>query len=220
MNFIKIPGQDFEMQTTQTTQREWRDVMGSNPSQFLGETLPVERVSFHDVEEYLKKLNTTQSEYDYRLPDEHQWELCCRAGSTTDYCFGDDVSKLGEYAWCWGNSEPKTHPVAEKKSNAWGFFDMHGNVWEWTSSLYSPEGSSRVLRGGSWSDGAQGLRSALRDGAHPGDRYDDVGFRLVRTLRNSKSSNALTLSESERAAVARKLIRQIRAKLSKLEGLL
>ena len=117
------------------------------------------------------------------MPTEAQWEYACRAGSTTRYCFGDDESGLGEYAWYGENSGDKTHPVGEKKPNAWGLYDMHGNVWEWCADWYdggyyaqSPTddptgpatGSFRVVRGGGWHYAAGCCRSAYRHGTRPG----------------------------------------------------
>jgi formylglycine-generating enzyme required for sulfatase activity len=111
---------------------------------------------------------------EYRLPTEAEWEYACRAGSTTEYCFGDDEKRLGEYAWFDGNSGSETHDAGQKKPNAWGLYDMHGNVWEWTASPYATpfDGSEtkgesasagvRVLRGGSWDFNPRYLRSALR----------------------------------------------------------
>ena len=131
----------------------------------------------------------------FSLPTEAQWEYACRAGSTTRYCFGDDESRLGEYAWYDENSGDKTHPVGEKKPNAWGLYDMHGNVWEWCQDWYddgyyakSPTddptgpstGSCRVIRGGSWDDGARSCRSADRNRNSPGYRLDNLGFRVSR----------------------------------------
>jgi formylglycine-generating enzyme required for sulfatase activity len=147
------------------TQEQWEAVMGNNPSHFKGPKNPVEQVSWDDCQQFLRQ---AQREVGVRggkfqLPTEAQWEYACRAGSTTRYCFGDDESGLGEYAWYDKNSGNKTHPVGEKKPNAWGLYDMHGNVWEWCQDWYdggyyanSPTddptgpGSNRVLRGGSW----------------------------------------------------------------------
>ena len=115
------------------TQEQWEAVMGSNPSEFKGPKNPVEMVSWEDCQQFLGKLNAKSSSgaSKFQLPSEAQWEYACRAGSKTKYCFGDDESKLGEYAWYDANSGNTTHPVGGKKPNAWGLYDMHGNVCEW-----------------------------------------------------------------------------------------
>ncbi|MCD4780963.1 MAG: SUMF1/EgtB/PvdO family nonheme iron enzyme, partial [Candidatus Omnitrophica bacterium] len=113
------------------TQREWKAIMGDNPSQFKGDDLPVENVSWNDVQEFIKKLNKKGNTHKYRLPSEAEWEYAARAGTTTRYSFGDDDSKLEEYAWYSENSGNKTHPVGKKGANPWGLYDVHGNIWEW-----------------------------------------------------------------------------------------
>jgi formylglycine-generating enzyme required for sulfatase activity len=165
---------------------------------------PVINVSWDEAVEYCKWLNK-QTGQDYRLLSEAQWEYACRAGSEAAYCFGDDEKQLGEYAWYWDNSENKTHPVGEKKPNAWGLYDLHGNVWEWVQDWYGdypsepqsdpsgPEsGSARVIRGGGWGDGAGNCRSAYRGGYDPGVRGGNLGFRLARL--GPLSSYPFTLS--------------------------
>ena len=137
----------------------------------------------------------------YRLPTEAEWEYACRAGSTGKYTFGDDASKLDDYAWHDGNSKVggsyTTHPVGGKQANAFGLYDMHGNVWEWcgdwydenyyanTSSYIDPKGAntgtSGVLRGGSYLNGPVDLRCANRNGLDPANRNGDIGVRLART---------------------------------------
>ena len=104
--------------------------MGDNPSHVKGDDLPVERVSWDDVQEFIRKLNKKEGTDKYRLPSEAEWEYACRAGATTRYSFGDSESKLGDYAWYHENSGDKTHPVGKKKPNPYGLYDMHGNVWE------------------------------------------------------------------------------------------
>lgn len=173
---------DFQMQSTQVTQKQWARVMGNKPSYFKGDDRPVENISFDEVQEFLKRLNKKMKKFDYRLPTEEEWEYACRAGTTTPYFC--EFTALKYHAWFYDNSGSKTHPVALKYPNKRGLYDMHGNVWEWTSSLYSSKGSYRVLRGGSWDGGAQLLRSALRNYGGPGYRGENVGFRLVRTPCN------------------------------------
>ncbi len=179
------------------TQEQWEAVMGNNPSHFKGPKNPVEMVSWDDCQQFLGKLNAKAGSGagKFQLPTEAQWEYACRAGSKTKYCFGDDESKLGEYAWYDANSGNKTHPVGEKKPNAWGLYDMHGNVWEWCQDWWkdgyykesrvddptgAATGSSRVLRGGSWGNPARGCRSADRDYGGPGICADILGFRVAR----------------------------------------
>lgn len=165
------------------TQAEWQKITGENPSRFKGKNNPVEKVSWDDVQEFVKKLNAKKDGFAYRLPTEEEWEFCCRAGSAGDYCFGNDMNKLNDYAWYVDNSNNKTHPVRKKKPNKFGLYDMHGNVWEWCKDLYIPSGSYRVIRGGSWSGCANVLRSAFRDYINPSSRIGNVGARLVRTQR-------------------------------------
>jgi len=177
--FCPIPAQEYYLGKYPVTQQQWEAVMGDNPSHFKGGTLPVETVSWDDAQLFIQKLNQLSGKKNYRLPTEEEWEYACRAGTTTEYYFGDDESQLGEYAWYDGNSGQTTHPVGQKKPNGWGLYDMAGNVWEWTDSWYDSSRSRRVLRGGGWDGGAACCRSASRDSYAPGDRSSFVGFRLV-----------------------------------------
>ncbi|MCP4698201.1 MAG: formylglycine-generating enzyme family protein [Gammaproteobacteria bacterium] len=156
---------------------------------------PVINILWRQAAAYCEWLSE-QTGHRYRLPTEVEWEYACRAGAETAYCFGDDEGRLAEYAWYRNNSNKKTHPVGEKKPNAWGLYDMHGNVWEWTCSEYTDKyngkesrcandiysGSLVSLRGGSWGDASGGLRTAYRGKDRPLTRDDDLGFRLARTL--------------------------------------
>lgn len=181
MQFVNIPHSKYQMGAFQVTQEQWLSVMGYNNSHNTnGKDLPVENVSWNEVQEFLKKMNEKKDGYTYSLPTEQQWEYCCRAGSTTKWCFGDEEEKLQDYAWYYKNSNNKTHPVGVLSPNAWGLYDMHGNVWEMTSSEWSPGSSNRVVRGGSsWAD-AEFVRSAYRDFVAPGGPDDLVGFRVHR----------------------------------------
>jgi len=185
-------GKAFYMGVYEVTQEQYEAVIGSNPSRFKGASNPVERVSWDDAVAFCKKLSAKTGKT-VRLPTEAEWEYACRAGSKTRFCFGDDDSDLGGYAWYRSNSDAKTHPAGAKKPNAFGLYDMHGNVWEWCSDWYADSyanantrdpagpssGSNRVLRGGRWCDDPRVCRSADRDGFGPSDRGDSVGFRVV-----------------------------------------
>ena len=189
---------DFWMQTTETTQAQWEAVMGKNPSELKGADLPVEMVSWNDCQEFLKKL-TERAKEQWKgkkagLPTEAEWEYACRAGEKGKWCFGDDEKKLGEYAWFRDNAEKSTHPVAQKKANAWGLYDMHGNVREWCKDWYGTyekdagtdptgpvKGEYCVFRGGSWNSNARGASSAYRIEMSPA--YCDRGGGVRPVLR-------------------------------------
>ena len=139
----------FYLGKYEVTQEQWKAVMGSNPSHFNGPKNPVEQVSWDDCQQFLVKLNTKSSGpgSKFVLPTEAQWEYACGAGSTSKFCFGDDEKQLGEYAWYDANSGDKTHPVGEKKPNAFGLHDMHGNVGEWCQDWYAAYGMELVEPG-------------------------------------------------------------------------
>ena len=184
--------QGFWMGKYEVTQREWERVMGGNPSRFKEcVRCPVEQVSWDDVQEFIGRLNESESGSGivYRLPTEAEWEYAARAGTA-----GARYGELENIAWYDGNSDGRPHPVGEAWANAWGLHDMLGNVWEWTGDWYGayPSGSVtdppglgtglyRVFRGGGWSNYAGHVRSAVRNVYPPGIRDDDIGFRLVRT---------------------------------------
>ena len=181
----------FYMQTTEVTQKQWRLVMGNNPSSFKGDNLPVEQVSWNDIKKFIEKLNSREGTNKYRLPTEAEWEYSCRAGSTSKYANNNNLDSVG---WYNGNSGRKTHEVGQKKANAWGLYDMFGNVWEWcedwkgdypSKSVTDPvgpsSGSHRVDRGGSWYSEVGFCRSAIRGYYPPESRYRHLGFRLCRT---------------------------------------
>jgi formylglycine-generating enzyme required for sulfatase activity len=185
----------FYMGVTEVTQAQYEAVMDTNPSNFRGETNPVETVSWDDATEFCKKLSE-KTRQAVRLPTEAEWEYACRAGTATAFSFGDADSALGDYAWYSANSGNTTHPVGQKKPNAWGLYDMNGNVWEWCADWYgygygdytngavrNPQGAGsgglRVLRGGSWRNGAGSSRAAFRFFCTPDFRHYFYGFRVV-----------------------------------------
>jgi formylglycine-generating enzyme required for sulfatase activity len=183
----------FWMGKYPVTQAQYQAIMGTNPSHFKGDNRPVEQVSWNDAKEFFRKLSQRTGKT-FTLPTEAQWEYACRAGTTTRYSFGDDAGRLGEYAWYIGNSDSQTHPVGQKKPNAWGLYDMHGNVWEWClddwhgnyngapvdgSRWGDGTGSYRVIRGGGWNPSAGYCRSACRLRHAPGIRWHLNGFRAV-----------------------------------------
>jgi formylglycine-generating enzyme required for sulfatase activity len=211
----------FYIQITEVTQRQWKAIMGSNPSYLknCGEECSVENVSWNDVQQFIRKLNQREGRYTYRLPTEAEWEYAARAGSKTAFAIGDISetgcgydSNLDVMGWYCGNSGvsysgcydmskwggPRcagTHPVAQKMPNAWGLYDMHGNVWEWCQDWYGnypsgsvtnptgpSGGSNRVARGGSWGYSAGYCRSARRGWSDPDLGFNYLGLRLVMTL--------------------------------------
>jgi formylglycine-generating enzyme required for sulfatase activity len=206
----------FWMGQTEVTQGLWKAVMGSNPSHFsnCGDDCPVEKVSWDDCQDFIRKLNGMVSGGNFRLPTEAEWEYACRAGTTGLYA--GDLDAMGWYGnnsgnkpidalaiWNelkdWGkygqrilDNGCRTHSVATRQPNAWGLYDMHGNVWEWCQDWYSDypsgsvtdstgpsSGSFRVLRGGCWDVIAGRCRSALRYGSVPGSRRYALAFRLA-----------------------------------------
>src|SRR3989338_4937784 len=200
----------YELARFQLTQWQWAKVMGENPSHFIhgsesieveinGKKIrmqpnhPVEKISWNDIHDlFLPKLNSLSKADDpliyevipdhikgatYDFPTEVQWERTARAGTDTAFSFGDDEAELPKYAWFNKNSNGSTHAVGLKLPNTFGLFDMHGNVYEW---MKDKSGFSRVLRGGSWSSGARGLRPANHSYSGPDGRNRSVGFRPLR----------------------------------------
>ena len=191
---VNIPS--FAIGKTEVTQRQWKAIMGDNPSRFVacGLDCPVENVSWKDIAQFIRKLNQKTGQ-NYRLPSEAEWEYAARGGSTTDTPFADNAAALEEQAWYIANSRKAPRPVAGKKPNAFGLHDLYGNVWEWVEDCFHAsyaglplDGSAwttactspqRVLRGGSWSDEASSLRNRGRYA--PEVRNLITGFRLART---------------------------------------
>jgi len=201
---------------TEVTQGQWRRVMGTEPWQgksytIAGDDVAATYVSWTDAMEFCRKLTELERAagrlpegYRYILPTEAEWELACRAGTKTAYCFGDDSSRLREYAmYAEARSGEHAHPVKQRKANAWGLYDMHGNVWEWCldeaeynsgvvtatyrdgiEDPHNKSGPLRVDRGGSWGGSARSCRSAFRNAGEPGFASDSLGFRPVLAARS------------------------------------
>ena len=194
---------DYYLGVTEVTQGQYEKVMGTNPSKFQKQVIlnkdssmyPVEKVSWEDAVSFCKRLSELPDEKTagrvYRLPTEAEWEYACRAESETAFHFGGSSKLSDDFAW-FGNSNKQTHPVGQKKPNAWGLYDMHGNVFEWCGDWFNEypkgavsdptgpkEGVLRVNRGGSWEFGAASGRSATRFFTAPFGRGDWIGFRVA-----------------------------------------
>jgi formylglycine-generating enzyme required for sulfatase activity len=181
---VTIP-RPFYLGAREVTQREWVAVMGSNPSHFRGAELPVEEVNWFEAHEFIRRLNA-RGEGRFRLPTEAEWEYACRAGTTTEYAFGRTLSTAdanydGRYplpGQAKGLYRGRTVAAGSLRANAWGLYDMHGNVWEWCEDAFDRD--RKVIRGGSWYFNADSARSALRYHHRPQDRGFSLGFRVVR----------------------------------------
>jgi len=176
------------------TQAQWQEIMGKNPSRFIGKDHPVETVSHRDACEFIARLNQRENTNIYGLPTEAQWEYAARAGSQSTYCFGHDRSRLAEFAWYNQNSKKATHPVGLLVPNDWGLFDMHGNVHEWCADWFDrnyytkapasdpagpDSGLAKVLRGGDWGSEDWYCRCAIRSLSSPDRLSPRVGFRVA-----------------------------------------
>lgn len=191
----------FYMQTTEVTQAQWKAVMGNNPSHFrdCGDDCPVELVSWHDVQEFIAKLNRRVVNGKYRLPTDAEWEYACKAGHPTGIIVSSGMGKkiirevLGRYSWYRFNSNKKTHPVRKKIPNNYGLYDMCGNVIEWVQDWVGglpadpvtdykgpKSGRWRTIRGGGWTSDMDILNCNFRFPKPPGERSIDIGFRCVR----------------------------------------
>jgi len=187
----------FALGKFEVTQAQWTAVMGENSSSNIGEDLPVEGVSWNAAKAFVEKLSEKTGK-PYRLPTEAEWEYAARAGTITNYSFGDDEAQLSEHGWFDGNSGMATHSVGEKPANKFGLHDMYGNVWEWVEDCFhenyigapaNGEAASeyascyRVSRGGSWYDIPEAARSASRIKDVPNNIVGGMGLRVVRTIQ-------------------------------------
>ncbi|NLH18274.1 MAG: formylglycine-generating enzyme family protein [Phycisphaerae bacterium] len=205
--------QGFYMGIYEVSQRQYKKVMGSNPSQYKHDNCPVESVTWYQAVDFCALLSTMEGKT-YRLPTEAEWVHACRAQSTTTYFFGEDASQMRKYAWdkhttpqfylsdmitfiigspaekatsSWG-FPPRPQPVGKKKPNDWGLHDMYGNVREWCQDPYEPDHPERVLKGGSYEDdGVFSCRCENRFRCHPENRCMENGFRIVLDLNESFS---------------------------------
>ena len=189
--------EEFWMGQFPVTQGQWQDVMGNNPSEFqsAGPEAPVEQVSWKDVQAFLAKVNALQARWTVRLPTEAEWEYAARAGST-----GETYGPLDDIAWYGGNRSHTTHPVGEKLANAFGLYDMLGNVWQWCQDWFGPyssepaidpqgppKGDRRVTRGGCFYCDAVHERAARRNRDLEDHFSRSIGFRIVAVSRKSTS---------------------------------
>ena len=201
----KVMIQSFLMGRTKVTQKLWLQVMDSNPSRFrdCGLNCPVENVNWNQVEDFIRKLRQ-QTGHTYRLPSEAEWEYAAKAGTATEWSFGNDESRLGNYVWYRDNSGGRTQEVGQKLPNTFGLFDMHGNVWEWIQDCWHKsyvgaptDGGAwvtncadkrRVVRGGSWDSTPPILRPTFRGSSWPGSQDSFGGFRLAQDPPNSEAA--------------------------------
>ena len=180
---VKIPNKPYAFGKYEITQKQYQAVIGENPSKFKGENLPVENVSWYDADNFCRRLTELEralgrisANQKYRLPTSGEWEHACRGGTVTRFYTGYTEEDLARAGWYSGNGGGKTHPIGQKEPNAFGLYDMHGNVWEWTSTK---DGLRRVNRGGCWFSGVANCGVSSGYSNSPGYRGGDCGFRVV-----------------------------------------
>jgi gluconolactonase len=193
------PPLDIAMAKYEVTQELWQSVMGENPSRWKGSRNSAEMFTYAEAEQFcatatalLREQNLIKSSEVVRLPTEEEWETCCRAGTETRYSFGDDLARLGDYAWFTGNAAGNDPPVGKKKPNAWGLYDMHGYLWEMCSG--------EVARGGSWKDAADRCTCTSRRQLKANERDDDLGLRCVLAPATTPVSTAAKPTAQESIA--------------------
>jgi formylglycine-generating enzyme required for sulfatase activity len=190
----------FAIGKYEITQSEWFAIMGTRPSEFRGDRLPVETISWRDAKEFSRRLSI-RTGHVYRLPTEEEWEFAARAGTSSAYYFGEDPKELDRHAWYLTNAGESTHPVGQKAPNSFGLYDIHGNVWEWTDTCMPTSTRSdlvddtvakfirechRVYRGGSLANKATSLKVEYKQSSGVGDRYFGLGLRIVREVAVNK----------------------------------
>ncbi|MBF0426413.1 MAG: formylglycine-generating enzyme family protein [Magnetococcales bacterium] len=188
--------QPFYLGRNEVTQGQWVALMEENPSKVKGRNLPVDMVSWVEVQEFIRRLNVKEKTRTYRLPTEAEWEYACRAGTTTSHYWGNRADEIGLYAWFEGNARGRVHPVGQLRPNAFGLYDMLGNVWELVQDAYGDQAyrkhaakdpfyeesnANHVYRGGSWDSTSWYARCANRGGLSAEERLESVGFRLARS---------------------------------------
>lgn len=189
-----IISKPYYMGIHEVTQGQWKQVMGDNPSRHQGLENPVDSVSWNDAMEFIRRLNAREKHSRYRLPTEAEWEYAARAGTKTPYFFGDDPALLPVHAWITENAGVVTHPVGQKKPNAWGIYDTSGNVREWTQDWYDDDyyrkspvrdpkgpatGYGKAYRGGSKDGSVFPTRSSYRWRETPDTKEQNLGFRII-----------------------------------------
>jgi len=188
--FVKIPDSNYYLGIYTITQKEWIEVMGTEPwsdKEYIkmGYDYPATNISWNDCRDFLHKLNRIEEIDKYRFPTEYEWENACRAGSRTDYYFGNNKALLGNYAWYNKNTIDKNesfaHRVGLKEPNDWGLYDMHGNIWEWCNDKFNNNSEYRVIRGGGWNRFAKHCLSNFRGKFKQSESYNNIGLRIVRS---------------------------------------
>jgi formylglycine-generating enzyme required for sulfatase activity len=171
IEMVEIPNVTFKIGKYPITQEQYQEVMGNNPSYFMNKPQnPAEQVSYDNAVAFCQKLSEITGK-NYRLPTNSEWEYACRAGTETLFSFGNDFDQLKDYAWYEDNSGLITHPVGQKKPNAWGLYDMHGNVWEWCQNF---------PRGGGFDTCSYGCCAARLDYLYfEAKQFRNIGFRVV-----------------------------------------
>lgn len=184
----------FYMGATPVTQQQWHAVMGTNPAYFKTATRPVEEVTWHDCQAFVAALAEKEGvpKGTYRLPSEVEWEYAARAGTQTTYFFGNNPARLRQFDWYNDNSGGRSAPVARLRPNAFGLYDVHGNVWEWCRNLFAPypgtddlgrvEADFYSIRGGNWYAPPEDCRLAMRSRLPPDSHGNILGFRIMRVI--------------------------------------